>query len=113
MYFNFGTIEVARIDNSTVSVSMHIRDVEGKIVVTKTLKVAKDYQKSHLNELQCMRRVTERREWNFFLTQIESIVINRSMYLLVHYYGYYSLMLTTVLTVSIWLPSKLCSRVVS
>ena len=48
MYFNFGTIEVARIDNSTVSVSMHIRDVEGKIVVTKTLKVAKDYQKSHL-----------------------------------------------------------------
>ena len=48
MYFNFGTIEVARIDNSTVSVSMRIRDVEGKIVDTKTLKVAKDYQKSHL-----------------------------------------------------------------
>lgn len=46
MYFNFGTIEVTRINNSTVSVIMHIRDLEGKIVVTKTLEVSKDYQKS-------------------------------------------------------------------
>jgi hypothetical protein len=50
MYFNFGTIEVARINNSTVSVTMHIRDIEGKIVVTKTLKVKKDYQNSHLSK---------------------------------------------------------------
>ncbi len=49
MYFNFGTIEVTRVNNSTVSVIMHIRDLEGKIVVTKTLEVIKDYQNSHIS----------------------------------------------------------------
>jgi hypothetical protein len=112
MYFNFGTIEVARINNFTISVTMHIRDLEGKIVVTKTLEVTKEYKIHQISELQCMRRITERREWNFFLTQIESIVKDRSIYLFVHYYWYYSLILTSVLTVIIWTTSKFTARVI-
>ena len=43
MFFNFGTIEVSRIDNSTVSVEMNIRDSIGNIVISKTLKVTHEY----------------------------------------------------------------------
>ena len=49
MYFNFGTIEISRVNNSALSVIMHIRDVEGKIVVTKTLEVIKDNQNSQIS----------------------------------------------------------------
>ena len=66
MYFNFGTIEIHRLTNTSISVKMHIRDNQGDIAISKSIIVNKTYFQK--NEL-CMRRITERREWNFFLSE--------------------------------------------
>ena len=109
MYFNFGTIEIHRLTNTSISVKMHIRDNQGNIAILKSIIVNKTYFQK--NEL-CMRRITERREWNFFLTQIESIVRDRSIYLLMHYYAYYMFLISSCLTILVWTIARIASNII-
>ena len=103
MYFSFGGIRLSRSSPNTLLVHLDILDSNGTLVLTHSLTFSGQplKQPPFLAE-QCLSRVTSRRHMNFFLTHMHSLVTLKAPYLLTHYYGPYTLNVSLVFALAIF-----------